>query len=324
MTTRLAIAAAFALCGCVCMAAFTRLDAENVVRRRLVQRGLRQGVDSETGIHAVIASAVAQQPSVCFRVAELRAIHQLLNMRGQSMAGMTEVQRDAASKSARTFVETLSQSDLDGCIVLDFEGRKVGDRYVASVAVGWSDDFANRAQASAAGTIFPAKTWIDEFRAFLDAHRGGMMPSSVSFVDSAGFLHNVGIGTVRLDGDSALQRNTAARMADLLARKNLSLALHGRSEMRKKAELMKSRNRVDDGQALSSVYEALGNVSADGPLPVGSRPLFDMVNLVENERFLSVVYGVDAPISSDTGREAVAEPSGVMIFNPNIGTYEKR
>ena len=57
MTVRLAISVALCLCGGVCFAAVSQLDAEATVRRRVVQRGLRVGTDLETGAYTVIAGA---------------------------------------------------------------------------------------------------------------------------------------------------------------------------------------------------------------------------------------------------------------------------
>ncbi len=332
----------FCLYGGVCCAAFSRLDAEDVVRRALIARGMRQGYDAETGIYTVIASAAKRgvdpgspvfraQQVVCFRSAELNAFHQILNMRGQSMAGKTAVLRAAAAKSLRSIVETLSQADLDGCILVEFHGRQDGDNCMIAVAMCWSEELEKRARASAAGSLRPADSWIDELKTRLDGLGGDLLPPTLSFVDSAGFFHRAGVGVAPFDGESTLRRNAAVKEADFWARKNLQLALYGRAAMRKKAELMKSRDRLENIDNHSSLYEALGDVSADMQLPAGSRPIFDKVEQIGDGRMKSfvVVYGVCPPKGVrtvlDSSPKMIGDiPSGMMIFNPNTGKFEKQ
>lgn len=341
MMARRFILAGLCLFSGVCCAAFSRLDAESVVRRTLVERGIRLGYDVETGVYTVIASAARKgvdlessafcaQQSECFRMAELKALHQILNMRSQTMSGETSVRRDGAAKAVRSFVDTMSRADLEGCLVVDFHGRQDGETCVAAVAVSWSEDLERRARASAAGTLRPADSWVDELKSWLDGLNENLLPSTVSFVDSAGCIHRVGVGMARFDGESALCRNAAVAQADLLARKNLQLALFGRAAMRKKAELMKSQDRLEGGLTLSSAYEALGEVSADTPLPVGSRVLFDKVVQTGSGqgKVLIVVYGVNSPRVAygvaDLGSQTIAPPpDGVLIWNPGTGKFEK-
>ena len=118
----------------------------------------------------------------------------------------------------------------------------------------------------------------------------------------------------------------AAREADLLARKNLQLALYGRAAMRKKAELMKSWNRPDGGGSLSSAYEALGEVSAEGPLPNGSRSVYDkVVQSGDGSKAFVVVYRVVQARAVGTGRPTTEAASGdVLIWNPGTGKFEKQ
>ncbi len=352
MTSRLAIGVALCLCGGVCLAAVSQLDAEAAVRRRMVQRGLLPGFDAETGAYTVIAGAAksGSEPvssasdarrTACFRLAELKAIHQILNMRAQTMTGRSEVQReqrgDATDKTMRTFVETLSQSDMDGCVVVDACALHEGATCAVAVAMTWSADLERRARASAAGTLQPANTWVDELARRLDGWGNGMLPPTLSFVDSAGFFHRVGVGTAVFADESPLARHAAVGQADLRARENLQLAFYGAAAMRKKAELMKASFQREDLQNSASAYEALSEVAAKGPLPAGSCPLFD--RLVPDEsgsgKSVVVVYGVKAPnrttVQGGAGRVAVpatgpvgSVSSGVMIFNPNTGKFEKQ
>lgn len=338
MTRRLAIFATLALCGGVCCAAVSRLDAEDALRRRMAQRDVRLGCDAERGTYTVVASAAKSgcEPGspassalrvTCYRLAELRAIHQILNMRGQSMAGKTVVQRDrvddAAVKTARTFVETFSQSDMDGCVMVDACELNEGGTCAVAVAVTWSADLERRARASAAGSLQPAGDWIEELKSYLDMWDGGLLPPALAFVDSAGFFHQLGVGMADFAGESTLERNAAARLADLWARKNLQLALYGRAAMRKKAELMKASSRREELQSLTSMYEALGEVAAEGPLPAGSTSILDtvMTDSSNSNKLLIVVYGVKvAPVPQAKPKES----SGMMIFNPNTGKFEKQ
>ena len=352
MTSRLTIGVALCLCGGVCCAAISQLDAEDAVRRRMVQRGLPLGTDLETGSYTVIASAVksGSEPgssadgarrTTCFRLAELKAVHQILNMRAQTMTGMSEARRERAGgeavKTMRTFVETFSQSDMDGCVVVDSCELNEGESCVVAIAMTWSADLENRARASAAGSLQPAATWVDELARLLDGWGDVLWPPTVSFVDSAGFFHRVGVGIAGFAGESPLARNAAVAQADLWARKNLQLAFYGAAAMRKKAELMKASSRRADARSTASAYEALSEVAAEGPLPVGSCPLFDRVvpDASGSGKLFVVVYGVKAPRAETAQGGAcravvpIAEPasqvpSGVMLFNPNTGKFEKQ
>ena len=328
MTARRFILAVLCLCGGICFAAVSCLDVEDALRRALAERGIRQGHDAETGVCTVIASASKKgaQPYACFRMAELKALHQILNMRSQTMSGATAVRRDEAAKTVRSFVETLSRADLDGCLLVDFRGRQDGDGWAVAVAMCWSEDLERRARASASGALHPADSWVDELKMLVDGCDGELLPPTLSFVDSKGFFHRTGVGVARVGGESPLQRDAAARAADLLARKNLQLALYGRAAMRKKAELMKSWSRPDGGGSLSSVYEALGEVPAEGPLPEGSRSVYDkVVQSEDGSTAFVVVYGVVQAKTVGTGRPTAEAASGdVLIWNPGTGKFEKQ
>ena len=66
MTVRRFILAGLCLCGGACCAAFSRLDAEDAVRRALAANGMHQGYDAETGVYTVIASAAVARRSSFF------------------------------------------------------------------------------------------------------------------------------------------------------------------------------------------------------------------------------------------------------------------
>lgn len=346
MTVRLAIGFVCCLCGMLCSAGISQLDAEDAVRRRLLQCGLRVGFDAEKGTYIVIASAsktgcvprsstYCAQRVACFRLAELKAIHQIIDMRSQTMTGRSEVLRkrwgDTAVKTASTFVETFSQMDMDGCVVLDSCVLNEESKCVVATAMVWSEDLERCARASAAGTLLPAAAWVEELKHYLGKWGDGLLPPTVEFVDSAGFFHHLGIGIASLGGDSPLERNAAVRLADMWARKNLQLALYGRAAMRRKAELMKTSSSRRELNSLASAYEALGDVAAEGSLPAGSTPILDAVVMDSSNygKFLVVVYGVKmqeaaAGVVDSALQRNPKESSGVLIFNPNIGKFEKK
>ena len=346
MTVRLIIGFACCLCNMLCRAAISQLDAEDAVRRRVVQRGLRVGFDAEKGAYMVIASAAKSgcapsssaycaQRVACFRLAELKAIHQIVDMRSQTMTGKSEVLRnrlgDDVMKTVSTFVEAFSQSDTDGCVVVDSQELNEGTKCIVAVAMLWSADLERRARASADGALQPAEKWLDELEQYLGRWEGRMLPPTVAFVDSSGFFHRLGVGMAALGGNSPLERNAAARLADMWARKNLQLALYGRVAMRKKAELMKVSSSRRELNSLASAYEALGDVVAGGPLPVGSTSILDMVmtDSSNDNKFLCIVYGVKtqavaADVSVPILHDGSKKPSGMMIFNPNTGKFEKQ
>ena len=346
MTVRLVIGFLCCLCGMFCRAAISQLEAEDTVRRRVVQRGLHVGFDAEKGAYIVIASAsksgcdssssaYCAQRVACFRLAELKAIHQIIDMRLQMMTGSSEVLRERlgndAVKTASTFVETFSRMDMDGCVILDSCALNEGAKCVVAMAMVWSEDLKRSARASAAGTIRPAAAWVEELKCYLGKWDDGLLPPTVAFVDSAGFFHRLGVGTASLGGDSLLDRNAAARLADMWARKNLQLALYGYAAMRRKAELMKTSSSRRELNSLASAYEALGDVAAEGPLPAGSTSILDAVvtDSSNSGKLLVVVYGVKTQEAVEGAADSVLQnnpkgTAGIMIFNPITGKFEKK
>ena len=94
---------------------------------------------------------------------------------------------------------------------------------------------------------------------------------------------------------------------------------------------MKTSSRREELQGLASAYEALGEVSAEGPLPTGSLSILESVmkDSSGSGKLLVVVYGVKTQ-GTAAGAVVPVQPgrsegtSGVMVFNPKTGKFEKQ
>lgn len=289
-----------------CVAAdLSRFDAEADVRKDLLARGVSLGSDATGSEYTVVASAESpfaggNSSAACavraggFRIAELRARHQIMNARGMTVTGGTSARRgkdeDPKAKMVATMLETFARRTLLGCeIVACREGTCKG-RYVVALALRWSRKLEEAERASASGEIQPAADWRKTFQRVQESDGGRLLPPMGVFVDSQGYVHHVGVGFSEPVSDDALARSAAASHADLFARKNLQLSLYGDAEMRKVAA---ARLATGAFRSTASVYEALGAVSASGPLPPGACSLVarSLVHPVTERTVYMVAWG---------------------------------
>lgn len=284
----------------------SRFEAEAAVRKDLRTRGVPLGSDETGGAYTVVACAerafaggeaadASAVRTVCFRMAELRARHQIMNARGRTMGGRTSVNNgqggDARTKTVSTLVETFARQTLCGCELVGCrEGMHEG-RYVVALALRWRADLERAERACAAGAMVPAEDWRDAFLRRFEAGGAALPPPVDVFVDARGFVHRIGVGFAEPTRDHPLARSAAALFADLLARKNLQLALFGDAEMRNAAAAMLAKGAL---RSTASVYEALGTVSAAGALPRGARSILErsVVHPVTGRTVYMIVYGL--------------------------------
>ena len=83
-------------------------------------------------------------------------------------------------------------------------------------------------------------------------------------------------------------------------------------------------------------YESLSEIRVRDPLPEGCGPfhVVSIKNPVNGRKEFVSIYSFEPPVAVDAGgtggkeknnsATSEAQPSGVMIFNPNTGKYEKR
>ncbi|MGN0852595.1 MAG: hypothetical protein ACI4Q3_04375 [Kiritimatiellia bacterium] len=264
------------------------LELEERVRREVLAGGLAPGFDDERGTCLAIAGAervlavsagedaFRQAQALCFRMAELRARHQIMDALGMGAQGSTAAGRvsagDRVAKSVETVFSTFSQSPIVGCERIAFRAERKKDRLAVAVALKWSRALEWQERRSAEGTIAPAPGWQAEFRARFAVAPDAVLPPTLLFVDSAGFVHHVGVGTSLASDASALRTRAALTGAELRARGNFQLLLFGDAAVRKhvQAQLASGREGLEAYRTVSSAFAALGRVSASGALPAGS------------------------------------------------------
>ncbi len=300
MKLRGAISVFLVLTAGMLLAAGSGLDAEAQVRRQLRQLGVQVGYDATGDAYTVIVSARRQcaqvgsygsARTVCFRMAELRARHQIMNALGMAASGATTVQRGAGSKGVSTVFSTFAEREVRGCEIVAFHESCDEDGLVVALALQWRRALDRQELATDAGAVVPAPDWEKAFTQWFAGTGWRLPPPTMVFVDGNGFVHRLGVGIAEPKGDGPLWNSSALKMAESFARKNLQLALYGNAEVRKTAAArMKTGG---DGGASVSAYEALGTVSALGVLPQGTRDvLMQMVDCPSSLRKLMLsIYG---------------------------------
>lgn len=289
----------------VCAAAeISRLDAEAGVRKDLLAKGVSIGSDETGDAYTVVASAervcrdaaaACAVRTICFRMAELRARHQIMNARGMTASGRTSVrggqEATARTKTVDTLIETFARQTLLGCELVGYREGMAGERYVVALALRWRRNLERAEQASAAGALMSAEDWRDAFRRRYGAGKGELLPPTGVFVDARGFVHRYGVGFADVTRANPQARSAAASFADLFARKNLQLALCGDAEMRKVAAAALAKGNF---RSTASVYEALGTVTASGAFPPGARSVLEclVAHPVTGRSVYMVVYGL--------------------------------
>lgn len=304
MKLRGAIFVLLALAVGTLMAAGSGLDAEAQVRRQLRRLGVQVGFDATGDAYTVVASArhrcgpdglYGPVRTVCFRMAELRARHQIMNALGMVASGSSAVHRESSggvgSKSVSTVFSMFAEREVRGCEIVAFRECRDEGVLVVALALRWRRALDRQELATDGGAVAPAPDWEATFAQWLDGTGWQLPPPMMVFVDGNGFVHRIGTGISEPKGNGQLWNSTALKMAEMLARKNLQLAVYGNAEVRKTAAArMKSGG---EGGSSASAYEALGTVSASGALPQGTREvLMKMVDCPNSPRKLMLsVYG---------------------------------
>lgn len=340
------------ICFAVLCCAASRVSAnaaDDFVLAYLQEKGITLGVNSRSGEIVAIGHASCPSDSFgndcaslrdkCHKLASLDARSEIL----QTLAVTSSGVRDAGlrhdgiqgERTADSACRAFSERTLSGWWVVVSREHFDGNRFSVAVAVAWSLSGERRFDDLKAGRLIPSRNWRDELLAYVKGQDLASWADVRLFVDSAGFPHLMGVGMAEWDGHR-LFRDTALRRADMLAQKNLLLALYGDSAIMAAAGKWRRDASSASGPATEQMafYESLAAVSVTMPLPKGCRPLYvTEVGRGPQKKVISVfsfepTAAGDAGESGGSGRgEPVVpgtRPSGVMIFNPKTGKFEKQ
>lgn len=337
-------------CAVLCVSANT---AEDVVRAQLSQRGLQPGFDGRKGEiialgkamvkigDATCYSRLAALRDRCHKVASLEARGKILQVLAQSLTAdrMVDFQHDGISASLDlvTLSKVFSERVLTGWRIIASAEAYSNDLYSVAVAVSWSNESENTLEAAKAGQLVLSGKWKDELMAYIKGQDLSTWADVRVFVDSNGFPHVLGVGLSDWDGDSRTQ-DVAMRKADMFAQKNLMLGLYGDAAVMEAAG--KWRREVFSGSdkdvSQLKFYESLSEIRVRDPLPEGCGPFHvaSIKNPVNGRKEFVSIYSFEPPVAIDVGGQFLSketesaanevQSSGVMIFNPNTGKFEKQ
>lgn len=332
------------------MPAFARVSAEQRLRDALVARGYTIGFDEDKDQFLFLGRQVAQvgekdpdtvlalrRPCLARR-AELRAKSRLLQaLRGRAYSG-NRLRVEADSRDVKHQTDSLfalfAENTLSGWQVLDSAEVLENGIYEVAVAVVWSQELEEAGRAAREGRLRPSATWQNDCEAWLDAQDLSLWTGTRVFRDSTGFPHLLGVGSSVLVDENPLQMKIVRKKADMRARGSLLLGLFGDAEIGRYAS---SRMLLDSATGsefdTQSAYMDLANVEVKGKAVMGMMPVYERVveHPLMRRKILIVVYGVRPQTTakgtggvSDFGPQTGASTTGLMIFNPNTGKYEKR
>jgi len=261
-------------------------------------------------------------------------------------SGKSEVSNDGGRevRKSHSDSEHWAQRVLLGCTTLGSEEAYSDGRYQIAVAVKWSEkderrtiesflDARHGSTASGVWTNWLSKTSV------------AVLPSTWSFVGDDGLIRHVGVGCADVEGveETSLFMQSAQDSALTRAQASLSLALCSdfSSFDRITVDLQEQTGSEEARRQLetklnSYVTRASRKLTAFAPEvyatfavhPITKRKMF--VSVCGYEPWQLAKLGIidqkmlqrsriDVP-----SQKPMMESSGVMIFNPNTGKYEKR
>lgn len=312
------------------------------VATQLEERGLHLGYNEESGEFIVVAHSQTRcaDPSIdmvtwafcrdVFLKAHLKARREIANMvKGTLVASNVVVKMSVESErfQAQTAAIAMNADELPlGMIMLAAEGTWRDGIYAASVAMAWSETWDGRSRKSMAGLIEPAVDWESQLRSSVEAARIELLPPYGEFVDSNGFVHLFGA-----DVSDVLSRPVKGRSAVLLSMDERALArLQSVRDGAGTAALGMQFSKEKKGKSGMAVKASAGGlgVSAIGAAPINKCVFEGNVNSETFKRSLyAIVYATDC-VKPSPQREKIESSnsgnSGVMIWNPNTGKFEKR
>lgn len=336
--------------------------AEQAVRQTVAQLGLSLSetkLNSQLvfiGLHKSEMSHPSKVPMFLLvrekdhKIAELKAKAELLRFLRQHWSGREDVKLFADDEQVdmemTSVVDLFAKSLVSGWYVLCSAERYENGVYSVAVAVTWSLELEAAGRAARAGCLPCAESYKPELEEWLKKQDLATWTGSRVFVDRAGFPHFLGVGVGDAEDPSRLWQKQLQMKTDLWARKNLMLALYGDAESRKVAmEWMSMKSGAVTDTDAESLYGALANIEVKAKVVEGMTSVFDrfVTHPITGQKMLVTVYGILPKVFKprrdvtpepnkragessveDPAQPPVANQSGVMIWNPNTGKFEKR
>lgn len=336
--------------------------AEQAVRQAVAQLGLSLGetkLDSQlvfTGLYKAEMEHPSKVPMFLLvreknhKIAELKAKAELLRFLRQHWSGREEVKLFADDENVdmemTSAVDLFAKSLVSGWYVLCSAERYENGVYSVAVAVTWSLELEAAGRAARAGCLPCSESYKPELEDWLKKQDLTTWTGSRVFVDHAGFPHFLGVGVGDAEDSSRLWQKQLQIKTELWARKNLMLCLYGDAESRKVAlEWMSMKGGSVTETDAESFYGNLANIEVKEKVVEGMSSVFDrfVTHPITGQKMLVAVYEilpkvfkqkkVVVPEMNKTGcassvenpaQPPVANQSGVMIWNPNTGKFEKR
>ena len=351
------------LCLVSCFARAIEPDpAEQAVRQTVAQLGLSLGetrLDSQLvfiGLHKAEMEHPSKVPMFLLirekdhKIAELKAKAELLRFLRQHWSGSEEVKLFADDENVdmemTSAVDLFAKSLVSGWYVLCSAERYENGVYSVAVAVTWSLESEVAGRAARVGCLPCSESYKPELEDWLKKQDLASWTGSRVFVDRAGFPHFLGVGVGDAEDSSRLWQKQLQMETELWARKNLMLCLYGDAESRKVAlEWMSMKSGAVTETDAESFYGNLANIAVKAKVVEGMSSVFDrlVTHPITGQKMLVTVYGIlpkevkqkrnRAPEPNKSGgvlsvedpaQPPVANQSGMMIFNPNTGKFEKQ
>ncbi len=339
-------------------------ETRSMLDRKLSELGIRSGYSPKNKTLVVIGYAEAEMSSPAisdamfmFRrnkmilAAELdarknliKALKTHLELRDESAMVIDDAKAIQVNESA---VAMSAQRELRGCAVLRMCETYVDGVYQVGVAINWSAQMSQMALQTLSG-VFAGNAGSgskDEWRDWASQIDWSTMSGTQKFIDSAGVVRYVGIGCADVEGleISSPWMRRAQDSALYQARANLSLALY--ADTASVEAVLRLYGELSDGHGDSadSYEEYIGKVTRHSDKRTAFAPevyaTFVTHPITKRKMFVSVcgyepwqlakLGIIDRKMLQRSMIEAPAqksstENSGVMLFNPNTGNYERQ
>ena len=256
--------------------------AEELVRTRLRENGVKVGIDAASGRYVFVGlcNRVVKNPAAnpkfpkirreCAEVAELTAKRDILCAYRMRVNAKDEVtvaaDGDSAQRTTTSVMEILSGEPLSGAsVIASAESWDAATGlYQVAVAVAWSKKLVSAA-VDAIPPSGPASPDEDqkEWDNWLGTVDLSVALGMRQFVDSHGARRFAGIGAADAEGKTGAALNAARIVAETEAKASLALGLYGDTEMRSLAISSMRETESMDGTLTVDAWESFtGRVRA--------------------------------------------------------------
>ena len=310
---------------------------------RLEEMGLHLGNDAESGDFVVIAHSQTRcaDPALnvsvlpfcrdVFLKAYVKARREIANgIRGTVVASnaVEKVLANGIRSRAQTASITTSADDIPlGMTMLTVEGAWRDGVYAVSIAMGWNERRESQTRDSRVGLIVPSEDWRGQMRQFFSGMKVEFLPPFGEFTDSNGFVHLFGAEVDDVLSRPLISRSAAIAAMEVRTTANLHL-IHSGAGVADFGTLISTRSHGGEGTTSKTAAGDMVVVASNSTLRRSCVFEGNIMSETFNRPLYALVYADDSQGRSRLRRESVRqleEPqTGVQIWNPNTGKYEKQ